>query len=454
MTAEYKALEGPYKDYFMAERQVMDNLPYRCSAGLVLDLLNASGISYKAYLAESDPQTRTELTQQLGDEKQEHCEIISEAEVLATIKLPDDIDTVLMLVDPFVLDERLWRAVRLALYNYIKAGIEIIVQVFTFDADNNVRQWQNAPYALGSPCAYISRQPFHLAVYATKGFKKDVLKCCDVFGWETRVSYMNVRPLVIDRAPGKELIGAIWEQADAKAFADFYRKRRDWRGYPLIHDGLITYGLFDDLIANLDMKTRAALLPTALTLAEEETDKLFLCAVYLILNLLDGFMAVDNQDDIRSRIRAMHPRAGKLSLFSNMSCFWNQIVNKVFPADKDGSMLVDIDDWRRFTPLNFPTVDDSGWQSCPGGEDAVKKEVKNISGDKFVLEYKRSALYNDSKYWIWLYRNVSEDPIYHFYIYIVTTAEGKTELFSHAMHSDVNISPEELVVMHAYGLAD
>src|SRR5208283_2112949 len=111
MTAEYKALESPYKDYFMAERQIMDNLSYRCSAGLILDLLNASGISYKAYLGESDPQTRAKLTQQLGDEKQEYCEILSEAEVLSTIKLPDDIDTVLMLVDPFVLDDGLWKAV-------------------------------------------------------------------------------------------------------------------------------------------------------------------------------------------------------------------------------------------------------------------------------------------------------------------------------------------------------
>ena len=135
-----------------------------------------------------------------------------------------------------------------------------------------------------------------------------------------------------------------------------------------------------------------------------------------------------------------------------MSCFWNQIARIVFSSDADSTMLVRDDDWREFISLDLPTVDNNGWQNCPGGEDAIKKEVEGIGGGEFVLEYARSAVYNDSKYWIWLYRNVSEIQRWHFYVYIVTKPDGKTEIHRHSMHSEVNISPEELVVKHTYGL--
>ncbi len=66
----------------------------------------------------------------------------------------------------------------------------------------------------------------------------------------------------------------------------------------------------------------------------------------------------------------------------------------------------------------------------------------------------RSTFHEGSEYWIWLYRNVSENPIWHWYVYIVVTPDGKTEMHKHSMHSVVNLTPEELVVKHAYGLVD
>lgn len=265
---------------------------------------------------------------------------------------------------------------------------------------------------------------------------------------------MKERRFQIDDAPGKALLESIRDTADLEAFADFYRQRRDWWRYPLIHDRLVTYGIFHDLTNNLATEAQALLLPKAVSLAEVETDKLFLCTVFLILDLLDGFPTVDNQDDIRSRLRSLHPRARKLSLFPNMSCFWNEIANKVFPTDKDGSMLISDKDWREFTSLDLPPVDDRGWQNCPGGEDAVKKEIEEVRGGDFVLEYQRSALHQGAKYWIWLYRNVSNNPIWHWYVYVVTMPDGSTTLHRHSMHSVVNLSPEELVAQHAFGVRD
>ena len=265
---------------------------------------------------------------------------------------------------------------------------------------------------------------------------------------------MKERRFQINDAPGKALLGRIRDTADLEAFASFYRQRRDWWGTPLISDRLFTYGIFDDLTNNLAKETQASLLPTAMSLAEDEADRFFLCAVFLIFRLIDGFEAVGDQADIRSRLRSLRLRARKLSLYPNMSCFWNQIAHKVFRTDKDGAMLISDEDWRKFISLDLPPVDGMGWQNCPGGEEVVKKEIADIRGGEFVLEYIRSVLYEGSKYWIWLYRNVSEDPIWHWYVYIVVTPDGKTEIHRHAMHSVVNLSPEELVVKLAYGLLD
>ena len=260
------------------------------------------------------------------------------------------------------------------------------------------------------------------------------------------------RRLRIDDAPGKELIPLVHNHGDLDAFAEFYRLRRDWWRYPLVHDRFVTYGIFEDLTDGLDRQAQAVLLPEAVALAENESDQLFLCAIFLILNLIGGFSASGNRDDIWLRIKAMHQRAKKLSLFPNMSCFWNQIVNRILRGDTDGAILVDSNDWRECISLDFPLVDEFGWQNCPGGEDMVRKEIRGIRGGDFVLEYIRSALYEGSKYWIWLYRNVSEHPIWHWYVYIVTNPDGETELHRHSMHTVVTIPPEELVVKHAYGV--
>ena len=104
--------------------------------------------------------------------------------------------------------------------------------------------------------------------------------------------------------------------------------------------------------------------------------------------------------------------------------------------------------------LDFPTVDDDGWQNCPGGEDDVKKRIERIRGDNFVLEYQRSALREGFKYWVWLYRDVSFKSVYHWYVYVVTDPGGRTTLHEHQMRSAASLSPEELVAQHAFELGD
>lgn len=263
---------------------------------------------------------------------------------------------------------------------------------------------------------------------------------------------MREMELQIDQAPAKELLRPIREHADRHALAEFYRQRRDWMRYPLVHDHFVTYSIFQDLTATLPPETLRVLLPTAVGLAEDEVDELYLCAVRLVCEFSYGHESHAAPEGIRARLRQLRPRTQRLSLFPNMGCFWNQVATRIFPDVKDGSMLVRDHDWKQFISLDLPPVDDHGWQNCPGGENAVMQRVAGIQGGEFVLEYLRSAVYEGAKYWIWLYRNVSDRPIWHWYVLVVEKPDGSSKVQSHAMHTVVTLPPEELVVHHAFGL--
>ena len=62
---------------------------------------------------------------------------------------------------------------------------------------------------------------------------------------------MTALKFIIDKAPGKDLIPKIIENKTFDDFYAFYKIRVDWYGYPLIHDRMVTYGLFHDLTSNI-----------------------------------------------------------------------------------------------------------------------------------------------------------------------------------------------------------
>ena len=62
---------------------------------------------------------------------------------------------------------------------------------------------------------------------------------------------MTSLKFILDKAPGKDLIPSIIENKSFDDFYAFYKIRVDWYGYPLIHDRMVTYGLFHDLTSNI-----------------------------------------------------------------------------------------------------------------------------------------------------------------------------------------------------------
>ena len=173
-----------YGDYFAAERTIMDNKPYRCSAGLVIDILKKSGaIDPIIVLAEKDTDTRRTLQEQLTHEGNRYFALLDEAASLSSFQFPGNISSVLLLVDPFSLDDQLWQTVSATLESIMKPGMDVILEVFNYDKTQTVIPWPASSKLIG-PVSVMHRQPYHLAVYATESIRSDIKRCCSLLGWQ------------------------------------------------------------------------------------------------------------------------------------------------------------------------------------------------------------------------------------------------------------------------------
>jgi hypothetical protein len=140
----------------------------------------------------------------------------------------------------------------------------------------------------------------------------------------------NKMIFIIDKAPGKELIPKILEQADFDDFYEFYKLRVDWYGYPLIHDRFVTFGLFDDLSCSLpnEKEVISKFIDYSIVIAEKESDDRFLNAIFLIMDFcaLGKQVMIPTKEQIENII-GLYERVKKLSDLSNMTTFWNHILN-------------------------------------------------------------------------------------------------------------------------------
>lgn len=105
------------------------------------------------------------------------------------------------------------------------------------------------------------------------------------------MSMLNKRPFIIDKAPGKELIPVIIETKSLEALKEFYNLRVNWNdNYPLVHDGLTSYGIFHDL--DIAIHRAKAFSPVfidhAIEIAKSETERPYLCAIFLLCDFCNG----------------------------------------------------------------------------------------------------------------------------------------------------------------------
>ena len=139
-----------------------------------------------------------------------------------------------------------------------------------------------------------------------------------------------MKTFIIDKAPGKELISKIIQDKSFQALNEFYKSRVDWYGYPLIHDRLTTYGLFDDLKYRIPKNAEmiSIFIDYAIEIANKESDERFINSTFLLLYFCQKGKAINTLTDNQiQKINRLTTRVQQLSLIPNLSFFWNQILD-------------------------------------------------------------------------------------------------------------------------------
>jgi hypothetical protein len=244
-------------------------------------------------------------------------------------------------------------------------------------------------------------------------------------------------------------------------FSEFYEKRFEWHWYPIITSGFSSGPVHCDLTDELTDKQLLETIGYAASICAREDLKRFISALGLLSLLCRNCEKPEEVPSLTKHFMQIRESVTRNAIDPNIPYWFSKVVlfqlsTGVIPDgysgsfDRDGLNAPD-KGWRGYgDTLDFPALDQSGWGSCPGGEDAVKEEIKSISGGEFVLEFQRNALHEGYKFWIWLYKNVSDNPIWHFYVYVVTTPDGETETHRQSTHSVGSVSPEELIAQHVF----
>lgn len=133
---------------------------------------------------------------------------------------------------------------------------------------------------------------------------------------------------IFDSAGGRELIPAIVHGNSADLMR-FFTARANWCcGHPYVADRIVTYGAFDDLLSELSIDRRLALVSTAVTIAETATDEHFHAALFLLNDLLPDDAIRPRPEGFSQSLLQFRERVIRLAHMPNLRSLWNTLATK------------------------------------------------------------------------------------------------------------------------------
>jgi hypothetical protein len=156
----------------------------------------------------------------------------------------------------------------------------------------------------------------------------------------------NIRPQIIDSAPGKELFCLIRDERNVVAFREFYELRKVWcGGYPLIHD-FGTYGAYSDLMYDpvteeeFSTDVKLAMLAMAVEIALNESDEFFYCALALLAEVIPNDRILPRPKGFGDALMKLGERFKNGHFHGNAIATWESLVTKsrcLKPSEPDRS---------------------------------------------------------------------------------------------------------------------
>lgn len=177
LVARYPA----YAPYARLQRAFFERTThYRCSSGLVLDVLAERRDC--AILGEANARTRAELAEQIAHEQLDRVWVVDAA---ASVDRPSRVPpggAALVHVDPFALSEADWSSFAPGLDAIAERSAEAVFLVYRYSRSARVA-WPVAPMGTLGPVAETRGGPHELAAYASASVADAVQDVCGSLGW-------------------------------------------------------------------------------------------------------------------------------------------------------------------------------------------------------------------------------------------------------------------------------
>lgn len=153
---------------------------YRCSSGLVLDVLgDARGV---AVLAEANGATRAELAEQIAEAGLSRVFVVDEARAIDRASRVPGGGALLVHVDPFALDESEWSPVAPALDALCGRSTDAVLVAYRYSRAARAA-WPGAPVGTSGPIVEVRGGPHEVAVYASRDVSDEVREACVRIGF-------------------------------------------------------------------------------------------------------------------------------------------------------------------------------------------------------------------------------------------------------------------------------
>ncbi|MDD2743330.1 MAG: hypothetical protein PHV02_13755 [Rhodocyclaceae bacterium] len=215
----------------------------------------------------------------------------------------------------------------------------------------------------------------------------------------------------IDSAPGKHLIEQLAVETTQVGLRQFFDVRMTWcGGYPLVHDYLVTYGAFDDLMRIVSIEKRIDLIPLMLNIIVSVSDDSFHAALFLLVDLIPDDRMLPRPSGFNESFLLLRLRAERLGFLANLSCAWDTFARKqrlLFDADDPlrrysaKQLQLDTNRWKDFFPFPLLNFTKGAMRGCNVSFATLRREIGKLGANPGARRLIYATTIDDVRYWVW-----------------------------------------------------
>jgi hypothetical protein len=213
--------------------------------------------------------------------------------------------------------------------------------------------------------------------------------------------------------------------------------RKQWsNGYPLVHDRLGTYGIFEDVPLTTDVKI--VLIPVAIEIALNETPEYFHCALFALAEVVPDDQILPRPSGFGEGLLKLRERVMELSFMPNIVGTWESLTTQarcLRPVEPDLSyecslreLQVPSDSFLQYFPIPFPSLGDSAQAVCPVSMERITEEGNESCLASVTCDLEQSAIVRSSRWWIYRCKPNVPDHIWIGYVYVWQDENQQVEI--------------------------